>query len=135
MFLVFITHHSKIRELSDGNKNWKQCQTDFSAVGPTYFWVMGDENIKTKQLRVCLVFFFLHHSSLLTQFSSLITYHLKYLNSLNSTRLAPSLSYVFNQKIKKVGPTHWPNVIKLFFFFLSLIFLCLSLCNYLLPCI
>ena len=38
MFLVSITHHSKLRELSDGNKN----QTDFSAMGPTYFelWVM-----------------------------------------------------------------------------------------------
>ena len=41
MFSVFITHHSKIRELNDGNKN----QTDFSAMGPTYFelWVMEIE--------------------------------------------------------------------------------------------
>ena len=29
MFSVSITHHSKIRELSDGNKNWKQIQTEF----------------------------------------------------------------------------------------------------------
>ena len=45
MFSVSITHHSKIRELSDGNKNWKQCQTDFSAMGPTYFelWVIETE--------------------------------------------------------------------------------------------
>ena len=28
---------TKIRELSDGNKNWKQYQTHFSVVGPTIF--------------------------------------------------------------------------------------------------
>ena len=47
------SHYSKIKELSDGNKNWKQIQT---AVGPTNFelcmmetelWVM--ENSKSKQ--------------------------------------------------------------------------------------
>ena len=68
MFLVSITHHSKIRELSDGNKNWKQCQTDFSAVGPTYFelWVM--ETLKPNSLgSVWFFFFFLHHSSLNNQ--------------------------------------------------------------------
>ena len=27
MFSVSITHHSKIRELNDGNKNWKQLKT------------------------------------------------------------------------------------------------------------
>ena len=41
MFLVFITHHSKIRELSYGNKN----QTHFSVVGPTIFelWMIETE--------------------------------------------------------------------------------------------
>ena len=38
VFSVSITHHSEIRELSDGNKN----QTDFSTMGPTIFelWVI-----------------------------------------------------------------------------------------------
>ena len=73
MFLVSIIHHSKIRELSDGNKTWKHIQTRFLSVGPTIFelWVM-----ETQKPRGCLVFFFFfHHSSLLTQFLSLITYH------------------------------------------------------------
>ena len=41
----FHNYHSKIRELSDGNKNWKQIQTTSSAVGPTSFelWVMKTE--------------------------------------------------------------------------------------------
>ena len=41
MFSVSITHHSKIRELSNGNKN----ETDFLAMGITYFelWVMETE--------------------------------------------------------------------------------------------
>ena len=56
MFLVSITHHSKIRELSDENKNWKQIQTNQTAVGSTSFelWVMKTkwwvmENTKFKQ--------------------------------------------------------------------------------------
>ena len=42
VFSVSITHHSKIKELSDGNKNRKQIQTDFFFVKPTYFelWMM-----------------------------------------------------------------------------------------------
>ena len=44
---VFSFHNSslKIKELSDGNKNWKHPQTHFSAVGPTIFelWVMKIE--------------------------------------------------------------------------------------------
>ena len=45
MFLVFITHHSKIKELSDGNKNWKHIQTLYLTVRPTNFelWVMETE--------------------------------------------------------------------------------------------
>ena len=45
MFSVFITHHLKIRELSDKNINWKQYQTNFSTVRLTYFelWVMEIE--------------------------------------------------------------------------------------------
>ena len=54
--LVSITHYSKIRELSDGNKTWKHNQTDFLSIGPTIFelwemktkwWVM--ETPKSKQ--------------------------------------------------------------------------------------
>ena len=42
---VSITHHSKIRELSNWNKNWKHIQTHYSAMGPTSFdlWVMETE--------------------------------------------------------------------------------------------
>ena len=88
-----------------------------------------------KSFKGCLVFFFLitHHSSLNFHYSSLITHHLKYPNSLNPTHLASITQLCFQQKKpKKLGPTHWPNVIKLFsllFFFLfplTLIFLCLS---------
>ena len=45
MFSVSITYHSKIRELSNGNKTWKQIQTSFLSVGPTIFelWVMETE--------------------------------------------------------------------------------------------
>ena len=69
-----------------------------------------------------LLFFITHHSLLNFCHSSLITYHLKYPNSLLSTCLAPSLGYVVNQKTKKNGTIHWPNVISFylsFFFFLS----------------
>ena len=44
MFSVFITHHSKIRELSDGNKNWKQNPTSVESWVPHHFWVMSYEN-------------------------------------------------------------------------------------------
>ena len=47
MFSVFISHHSKIKELSDGNKNWKQIQTEFFFFffpGTYIFWVMSDGN-------------------------------------------------------------------------------------------
>ena len=42
VFSVSITHHLKIKELSDGNK----IQTNFSAMGPTIFelWVMETVN-------------------------------------------------------------------------------------------
>ena len=50
------SHYSKIRELNDGNKNWKQIQTNQTNVGPTNFelWVMETElwvmeNSKSKQ--------------------------------------------------------------------------------------
>ena len=50
-------------------------------------------------------FFFCHHSLLLTQFSSLITYHLKYPNFPNSTRLALITQFchyfLFQKKFKK----------------------------------
>ena len=46
--------------------------------------------------RPCLdFFFFFHYSSLLTQFLSLITHHLKYPNSLHEVCLAPSLKYFY----------------------------------------
>ena len=82
-------------------------------------------------LRGYLVFFsslITSHSISITYRWSLITYHLKYPNSLLSTRLAPSLSYVFNQKTKK-NRTHALIQCHLPFFFLlplTLIFLCLS---------
>ena len=44
MFLVSITHHSKLRELSDGNKNWKQKPIKLLSRGSHHFWVMGDRN-------------------------------------------------------------------------------------------
>ena len=86
------------------------------------------------------------HSSPITQFSSPITnYSITHFLSLNnedishSARLAPITQLCFQpKKLKKLGPTHWPNVIRLFsliFFFsfspdshlsLPLIFLCLS---------
>ena len=45
VFSVSITHNSKIRELSDGNRVIV-CQTTFFAMGPTIFelWVMKTEN-------------------------------------------------------------------------------------------
>ena len=59
MFSVSVTHHSKIRELSDGNKNRKQIQIGFFFVGPTYFelWVMETELwvMKTANLNTPLV--------------------------------------------------------------------------------
>ena len=70
-------------------------------------------------LRGYLVFFsslITSHSIFITYHSSLITYHLKYPNSLLSTRLAPSLSYVFNQKTKK-NRTHALIQCHLLFFF------------------
>ena len=45
--------------------------------------------------RPCLDFFFFYYSSLLTQFLSLITHHLKYPNSLHEVCLAPSLKYFY----------------------------------------
>ena len=42
MFSVSITHHSKIRELSDGNKNWKQKPNGLLSHGSHHFWVMSD---------------------------------------------------------------------------------------------
>ena len=53
MFSVSIICHSKIKELSDGNKNWKYIQTNYSSMGPTNFelyvmeiklWVIKSEN-------------------------------------------------------------------------------------------
>ena len=66
------------------------------------------------------------HSSPITQFSSPITnYSITHFLSLNnedishSARLAPITQLCFQpKKLKKLGPTHWPNVIRLF----SLIF-------------
>ena len=43
---------------------------------------------KKKKVNKALFGFFFHHSSLLTQFSSLITHHLKYPNSLHKVCLA-----------------------------------------------
>ena len=48
---------------------------------------------KSRQIFKALFgFFFFYHSLLLTQFSSLITHHLKYPNSLYEVCLAPSLT-------------------------------------------
>ena len=47
MFSVSITHHLKIRELSDGNKNWKQSYekpNKLLSYGSHHFWVMSDGN-------------------------------------------------------------------------------------------
>ena len=52
MFSVSITHHSKIRELSDWNKNWKQSYENpngFLSHGFHHFWVMSYGNWKSKQ--------------------------------------------------------------------------------------
>ena len=40
----FITHHSKIRELSDRNKNWKQKPNILLSRGFHNFWVMSNGN-------------------------------------------------------------------------------------------
>ena len=75
--------------------------------------------------------FFFHHLSLLTQFSSLITHHLKYPNSYAKSVWHHHSVMFSTKKLKKLRPTHWPNVISFslsFFFFLfplTLIFLCL----------
>ena len=47
MFSVSITHQSKIRELSDGNKNWKQSYenpNNLFSHGSHHFWVMSYGN-------------------------------------------------------------------------------------------
>ena len=47
VFLVFITHYSKIRELNDENKNWKQSYenpNNLFSHGSHNFWVMSYEN-------------------------------------------------------------------------------------------
>ena len=47
MFSVSITHHSKIRKLSDGNKNWKHSYenpNELLSYEFHYFWVMSYEN-------------------------------------------------------------------------------------------
>ena len=47
MFSVFITHHSKIRKLSDENKNWKQSYenpNNLFSHGSHHFWVMSYGN-------------------------------------------------------------------------------------------
>ena len=47
MFSVSITHHLKIKELSEKNKNWKQLKTkskQASSHGSYYFWVMSYGN-------------------------------------------------------------------------------------------
>ena len=44
MFLVSITLNSKIRELSDGNNNWKQNSNKLLSHEFYHFLVMGDEN-------------------------------------------------------------------------------------------
>ena len=44
MFSVSITHHSKIRELSDRNKNWKHSyenSNELLSYEFHYFWVMS----------------------------------------------------------------------------------------------
>ena len=62
MFLVSITHHSKIKKLSNENKNWKHIQTNYSAMGPTSFelwtiktklWMMKTANPKKKEDSLC----------------------------------------------------------------------------------
>ena len=59
--------------------------------------VVGDLNKKMNaKRRGCLVLK-KYHSSLLTQFSSLITYHLKYPNFLNPTRLAHYFQFLITQ--------------------------------------
>ena len=71
------------------------------------------------------------HLIFVTRHLSLITYHLKYPNSLLPTHLALSLSYAFNQKTKKNGThtvTQCHFLFSPFFFLfpLTLIFLCHS---------
>ena len=46
MFSVSITHHSKIRELNNGNKNWVMMPNTLlnHGSGTHIFWVMGDGN-------------------------------------------------------------------------------------------
>ena len=44
VFSIFITHHSKIRELSDRSKNWKQNPNRLLRHGSHHFWVMSYEN-------------------------------------------------------------------------------------------
>ena len=44
MFSISITYHSKIRELSDENKNWKQKPNGLLSYGSHHFWVMSYEN-------------------------------------------------------------------------------------------
>ena len=62
MFSVSITHHSKIRELSDGNNNWKQKSNGLLSYGSHHFWVMNYgnrvmsyENNKSKQPLIFLI--------------------------------------------------------------------------------
>ena len=44
MFSIFITHHSKIRDLSDENNNWKQNSNKPISHGSHHFWVIDDGN-------------------------------------------------------------------------------------------
>ena len=80
VFLVFITHNSKIRELNDGNRVM-DFPNNLFAIGPTIFelWVMKTENWVTKTGHPVWLHFFnhsisiTHHSSLINHNSSPIT--------------------------------------------------------------
>ena len=129
MFSVSITHHSKVRELSDENKNWKQKSNRLLNSGTHIFWVMGDRNIvmddgntKTKQP---LIFFTLSsitmtyhyqvtHESLLKKVTCERLYKLSFLKM----RFLGSLICVFKQQFSvfKQHFTHFHTLFHLHVF-------------------
>ena len=77
VFLVFITHNSKIRELNDGNRVM-DFPNNLFAIGPTIFelWVMKTENWVTKTGHpVWLHFLITQFPLLIAHHSSIITHH------------------------------------------------------------
>ena len=115
VFLVFITHNSKIRELNYGNRVM-DFPNNLFAIGPTIFelWVMKTENWVTKTGHPVWLHFF-NHSISITHHSSIITHHpsLNFSHSFGIITQFPSLN-IFHTICGPI-PVSWCS----FFFFFN----------------